>query len=195
MAYARLDQIASLLRLSERRINQLVKDEGFPRISRGQYDVMACVHWMLDHHEREIAQLKSGGESMRDAELRERKAIASMKEMELERRRGETLMRNEVMPQIEPYLKAFRESLLALPRKAAPQLQALDKITEKEEFLRDRVYEILHELARLQIRARGGSQLSPAVDASGASAPGTTAKASRKRMGRHTKKAQLRVKR
>ncbi len=195
MAYASLKQISMLLKLTPRRIDQLAKDEGFPRVARGEYDVMACVHWMIDYYRRELARLQSGGESMREAELRERKAIASIKEIELARKRGETLGTEEVMGQIQPYLKAFRERLLAFPRKAAPQLQALEKITEKERFLTDGLNEILHELASLQVRTRGHSELPQEVDARGPVASEAAATTAHQRMGRRTKKTQSRVKR
>ena len=57
MAKLSLSAISQLLKLSERRIQQLAKDEVIPKAQRGEYDMIPCVHGYIDY-----LKAKIGGE-------------------------------------------------------------------------------------------------------------------------------------
>jgi phage terminase Nu1 subunit (DNA packaging protein) len=189
--YATLAQISTVLNVEPRWINRLVKERGFPQIARGQYDLVACVHWYIVDLKRQIQDAKSGGETLNEAQARLTKANANLKEMELSRERGEIIAIDDMKKVLEKLFKPIREALLAIPKALAPQVMSRQTIAEVEELLQTSVHKSLNELADSNIsdhirgmaaaskrRASGGDvDLSASAEAQGQSVgrrPSTT---------------------
>lgn len=73
------NELAGILGVDVRSIKNFV-DDGMPKLTRGKYDVGACVKWYVEH-EREKAR---AGKGLNDLDLaRQRKTIAEAREAEL----------------------------------------------------------------------------------------------------------------
>ena len=47
MAEVDVNQVATALNLTPRRVNQLVTNDGMPQVARGVYDLGKCMHWYI----------------------------------------------------------------------------------------------------------------------------------------------------
>jgi phage terminase Nu1 subunit (DNA packaging protein) len=182
MAYANLDQVAHLLMLTPRQVNNLVK-EGMPKVARGEYDVVAVVHWYIRKMKAQVDAARRGDETEVQARARLVKATADLREMDLAKQREEVIGLLDVRANLEEVLVATRAKIIGLPRRAAPQLVGRDSPAEIQKFLEELVYEALDELANLperSVRPRKADASSDTVGLEGVEAP---AKVKRKRLG------------
>ena len=52
MAFATLEQIATVLNMTPQMVNRHVKLHGMPRVGRGEYDLVKSVHWYINYLKR-----------------------------------------------------------------------------------------------------------------------------------------------
>ncbi len=104
--------IAKLLKVSERRIQQLARAGTIPKAKRGEYELVGCIHGYIDY----LQQL-AHGRTAEAAVDRNRLLKAQADKAELEYR----MLMREVIPVIEVeeewvrILKSLQSRLLALP--------------------------------------------------------------------------------
>jgi phage terminase Nu1 subunit (DNA packaging protein) len=194
MPYATLDQIAHLLKLTPRMVNIHVKHNGMPRVDRGQYDVVKCVHWYLDYKDRLIGEARRGDESEQQARARLTKATADLRELELARERGELIPADTIKFLWERVVVSFKTKMLSIPTKLPQRLVACRDINQVKDLLEREIYEALNELSMADIDITGIRRLEKArpVDSS---AGESSTKAHGKRVGREKSDTKPRVKR
>lgn len=179
-------QLARILNITERRVQQLVK-QGLPRTARGRYPLVASVHFYI----ATLRENRPETSSIEQARLRKLIAQADREELELARERNQVVAIDDAMAAIGRAIGECRAKLLALPSKLAPEV-ALEKSkpmcraiieTGIHDALADLASAGLQDDARRDPRARGR-------DRGDHGDLGTAAKAHDKPMGRRKPKAQ-----
>ena len=186
-----VSEVARLFRVTERWINRLSKEQGFPKKAKGKYELEACVHWFIDHIRQETKGSKRSTESLLKAEERKAIAQADLLEINLAERRDELVPVHEIVASVEPLLTEIHQVLLGLPKKAAREYGNRDL----EPFLDAFIRKLLVEISQLGSKIWGErssaapSGPEPEVD----SPPAAAAKG--KRVGRSVPKDKPRSKR
>lgn len=155
MAFATVEQIAQVLNMTPSMVNRHVKVGGMPRVGRGEYDLVACVHWYIDHLKAQAARARSGNESEADARRRLISANADIREAERARMHGELVPLESAVEVIERAVHAFKTRMLALPTKAAGRVLGRTSLGEIKGILEDDVYQALSELENAKIEVDG----------------------------------------
>ena len=87
--------ISKLLKLTERRVQQLAKDGIIPKAERGKYDLVSSVHGYID-----FLKAKAGGEFTAEEVIKNKnkllKAKAELAEIEKQKATGELIPKEEV---------------------------------------------------------------------------------------------------
>ena len=194
MSYSTIDQIAHLLQLTPRMVNLHAKEHGMPRIDRGQYDIVACVHWYIEYLKKLIKDARRGDETEQQARARLTIATADLRELELARAKGELIEVDLVKILWERLVASFKTKMLSIPSKLPQWLIICKDINQIKGLLDQEIYEALSELSRADIDvsdiAKG--QRARSVDSE---ADKPAPKAHRKRVGRQTQNAEQGVKR
>ena len=146
MAKLSLSAISQLLKLSERRIQQLAKDEVIPKAQRGEYDMIPCVHGYIDY-----LKAKIGGEyTAEDLAINRNRLLkekADLAEIEKQKQQGELITKDEVKKNWLNLLSVLKNKLLSMPNKVAPVVLTYKNVNEVKLILKDKIYDTLHEIA------------------------------------------------
>lgn len=129
MPKGRTIDLANLFGISERRIQQLVK-EGLPRDGRGKFDFVKSVKWYTRYLraalERKAVPTGSGDSKVyvgeREARIREITATADLKELELAEKRGELVAIHDVEHVLADLVLTTKGQIMAIPPRLAPDL-------------------------------------------------------------------------
>jgi phage terminase Nu1 subunit (DNA packaging protein) len=151
MPYATLDQIAHLLKLTPRTVNLHAKEDGMPRLSRGQYDMVACVHWYIGYLQKLIKDARRGDETEQQARARLTRTTADIRELELGKARAELIEVAQAKLVWERLVIAFKTKILAIPSKLPQRLIACNDINQIKDLLDREIIEALSELSRTEI--------------------------------------------
>jgi phage terminase Nu1 subunit (DNA packaging protein) len=194
MPYATLDQIAHLLKLTPRTVNLHAKEDGLPRISRGQYDMVACVHWYVGYLQKRIKDARRGDETEQQARARLTRTTADIRELELGKARAELIEVAQAKAVWERLVVAFKTKMLAIPSKLPQRLVACSDINQIKDLLEREIVEALSELSRTDIEVSDipkPARDHPVVGKTRKS----TSKTQGKRVGRQVQSSKSRVKR
>ena len=146
MAKISLSAISQLLKLSERRIQQLAKDNIIPKATKGEYEMITSVHGYIDY-----LKAKIGGEYTAEdlAINRNRllKAQADLAEIEKQKQQGDLIAKDEVKKNWLNILSVLKNKLLSMPNKVAPVVMTYKNVNEVKLILKDKIYDTLHEIA------------------------------------------------
>jgi len=120
-------KVASFLNLDERRIHQLVKEEGMPRESRGHYDPIKCAHWYIRYLQRALEKkavptLDGGYIGEREERVRLLRADADLREIELAKERGLLVALHDVEAAVTDLVLTTKARIMAIPPRLAPEL-------------------------------------------------------------------------
>jgi phage terminase Nu1 subunit (DNA packaging protein) len=194
MAYATLGQIAHILKLTPRMVNLHVKEHGMPRVGRGEYDLVQCVHWFIDYKDQLIKEARRGDETEQQARARLVKATADLRELELAAARRELISVGTVKFLWERIVVSFKTKILSIPSKLPQRLIVCKDINQIKDLLEREIYEALSELSKsdIDISKLGGFEETRPVDS--ASRKSST-KAHSQRVGRSAQDTQQGVKR
>ncbi len=124
MALVRIGQVAHVLNISERRIQQLAK-EGLPREERGKYDLANCMIWYIRYLQKKLESKSLGSEDFgRSSFLAEKrrlvKADAELREIELAEKRKQLVSIADVEKSWTDLILEAKARVLAIaPRIAA----------------------------------------------------------------------------
>jgi phage terminase Nu1 subunit (DNA packaging protein) len=142
--------IAKLLKLSERRVQQLTKEGIIPRVDRGKYELVPAVQGYIDY-----LRLQMSGEISADDIIKNKNrltlATAELREIEKSKMEGDLISTKEVKKTWLHYVNLIKTKLLSFPNKAAPQMVTVDNINEAKLILKERIYEVLNEIANAEI--------------------------------------------
>jgi phage terminase Nu1 subunit (DNA packaging protein) len=171
-----VDQIAKVLLIDPRRVQQLTKEGWIPKAERGQYDLLPSVQGYIRSLQHSV-QRRGPQELAREldeAELAIKKARQEKLELDNAQARGELLPR-DVEAGWMAILAIIKNQLLNLPSAMAPLVVDLMTVAEVEASLKTRIYDTLNEL----------SSIHPVVTEpeTGAGQPGPTPNPDRESMG------------
>ena len=148
-----IQAIAKLLKLSERRIQQLAKEEIIPKAERGKYDLVGSVQGYIDY-----LKAKVGGEFTAEEVLKNKnkllKAKAELAEIEKMKATGELIPKEAVKRTWLELVQKVKQKLLSIPNKVAPVVVAVKSINEIKLILQDKIYEALYEISSDERGAR-----------------------------------------
>lgn len=133
--------LAALLQITSRRVNQLVDEEVLSREAEGDFILPAAI---AAYYEFKFAD-KGETDYLAEKALHE-KAKRELAELELQRRRNEVHDAADVELIMTDMLTKLRTQLLGLPAKMAPQLANRDK-DYIDQALTDEIYNRLTELS------------------------------------------------
>ena len=140
-----IEAISKLLKLSERRIQQLAKDNIIPKAERGKYDLVSSVHGYID-----FLKAKAGGDFTAEEVLKNKnkllKAKAEIAEIEKQKATGELIPKEEVKRTWLELVHKIKQKLLSIPNKVAPVVVTVKNISEIKLILQDKLYEALYEI-------------------------------------------------
>ncbi len=153
MSYASLEQVAQVLNMTPQMVNRHVKQHGLPRISRGEYDLVKCVHWYIAYKDQQIKEARRGTETEAQARQRLIIATANLREVDLAKACGD-LIEIEVAQSLWQRLAvSFRNKILLIPTKLASQIITCKVPTEAQSLMELEINEALHELSNGIIEA------------------------------------------
>ena len=143
LTVVKVDTVAQFLDLSPRMVQNLVANEGLPRIKKGDYDLIACVHWYIRYCKKD----KDGDLSLELSKAKKVKYEASLKKLELQKKRGELLDLVEVRKSVSQNVKAVRDAFLNFPDRVSPVLASGKSSAEIHNILETEIRTILHDLS------------------------------------------------
>jgi phage terminase Nu1 subunit (DNA packaging protein) len=144
----KLPEVAKLLsssdkhHISERWINRLSKEKGFPRKARGDYDLLACVHWYIEYLFTRIDGSKHNNDSLQHSEERKARAQVELLEIKLAQIKGELIPITQIIGQIEPIFGAIKQQLISIPKAAAREFNSKELETFLDPFIRKSLTEL-----------------------------------------------------
>ena len=148
-----IQAIAKLLKLSERRIQQLAKEEIIPKAERGKYDLIGSVQGYIDY-----LKAKVGGDFTAEEVLKNKnkllKAKAELAEIDKMKATGELIPKEEVKRTWLELVQKVKQKLLSIPNKVAPVVVTIKSINEIKLILQDKIYEALYEISSDERGAR-----------------------------------------
>ena len=140
-------ELAIVLGLSTRRIQQLVQDGQFEAVKRGRYLLAKSVSRYIDY----ITKEETDSEKERlEAELSIKKAKAIMAVLEAKELQGKMHRSDDVAYMTEDLVFTIRGMLLALPGRLAVDVIAAKEPAEAAEIIRKEIYAIMEELSGYQ---------------------------------------------
>ena len=151
MAFASLEQVANVLNMTPQMVNRHVKQNGMPRISRGEYDLVKCVHWYIDYNDRQIREAHRGTETESQARVRLVVASANLREVEFMQACGDLIEVDVAQDLWQRVAVSFRNKLLLIPTKLAPQVITCKEPGEAQALMEADIQEALHELSNCSI--------------------------------------------
>ena len=177
--------IAKLLNVTERRVQQMVKEGIIPKAERGKYDLIPCVQGYIKY----LQDLAFGKDmiptDIHTTRARLLAAQAEIAEMEAAEKKERLLDAGKVAGWWAKIVTNAKQNLLGIPSKAAPVLHACKTVAEIKAELQAMINEALTGLA----------EYDPRADTGGADSVGATARPKRKPVGGRKPKAKPRGKR
>ena len=142
-------ELAIVLGLTARRVQQLASDGVFPAESRGKYNLSACVSAYIQY-----AIGKKSMTQMTDYEARRKKAEAQLKEakagiadLEWKELQGQMHRAEDVEEITDDLIYAIRGALLALPGRVAMDAAQADTAAKAAQVVRREVFIVMQELS------------------------------------------------
>lgn len=140
-------ELAIVLGLSTRRIQQLIQDGVFDAVEKGKFNLSKSVSRYIDltvkePSEEEVQRTK--------AELSIKKAKAIVAVMEANELQGKMHRSEDVAAMTEDLIFAIRSTLVALPGRLAVDVAAVKEPAEAAEIIRMEVYKAMEELSNYQ---------------------------------------------
>ncbi|MEB3103072.1 hypothetical protein [Ferviditalea candida] len=140
-------QLAELLGLSPRRIQQLAEEGVIVKVARGQYKAADSIQNYIRYlQEKERATSDDEIDYFKERALHE-KVKREKAELELAVMKGELHRSEDVKFVMNDMIAAFRSKVLALPSKLSPQLAGKTEIPVIQDLLNREVQEALTELS------------------------------------------------
>lgn len=120
------EKLALFLNLTKQRVHQLVA-EGLPRKLRGKYDLDECAQWYIRYLqaviEKKAIPLDEGQVATEQQEkVRNMRASADLKEIELAQRRGQLVAIDDVEKEMADLVLNTKARIMSVPARLAPEL-------------------------------------------------------------------------
>ena len=150
-AGASVEQVAALLNLTGRRVQQLAKEGVMPRPTRGVYNLPACVRAYVAYLQRKLETAHADAIRPTDlnfVEAKNRKlgAEATIAEMERDAMAGKFVSVDEFRLTVRQIATTLRAQLMAVPGRMAARTVGLSSLPESQQAWDGAVRDILAEL-------------------------------------------------
>lgn len=139
-------QLAEILNLSPRRVQQLAEEGVLVKSSRGKYKAVESIQNFIRQLSKEQSSKASGVDYFDERALHE-KAKREKAQLELAVMKGELHRSEDVEFVMNDMIAAFRSRILAIPSKLAPQLAGKTDIPMIQQLLSLETNEALTELS------------------------------------------------
>lgn len=140
-------ELAIVLSLSTRRIQQLIQDGVFESTEKGKFNLAKSVSRYID----KITKEQSESEKQRDeAEVSIKKAKAIVAVLEAKELQGKMHRSEDVAAMTEDLIYVIRGMLLALPGRLAVDAVSASTPAEAAEIVREEVYKVMEEISRYE---------------------------------------------
>lgn len=144
---AKTTELASVLGITARRVQQLAQDGTFVAVKRGKFNLAESV-------QRYIAFLSVRNKAPDDiekdkleAEARLKQSKAEMAELELDELKGRMHRSEDVAAMTEDLIFAIRGMLVSLPGRLSVDAAAATSPAEVSKIIRDEIYKVMNELS------------------------------------------------
>ena len=142
-----VDTIASLLMLTERRVQQLAAEGVIPRADRGQYQLVGSIRGYIKYLQDRALPPGVGSIDRESEKVGLIKAQRRHKELEVAELEGELVRVDDVIRLWGDLIVAVRGRLLAFPTSMGPELQTATSLPEVIGLLRTSMENILDDLS------------------------------------------------
>lgn len=186
-----LKTIARVCNITERRVNQLVKEGVMPRHERGRYPFIRCVTGYIQYLQARVDGSGFKSPDIEESKNRKLAAEAEMAELELAKGRREVMTIADHFKVVNILFDLLRTSLLALPTRLAPNLVTATDVKGIKSTLESDLDGILRELSASVVNSSRNMDRMVGADSGSSQAPDATPKAARRRVGRPRKSAKL----
>lgn len=140
-------ELAIVLSLSTRRIQQLVQDGVFEAVEKGKFNLAKSVSRYIELVTKEQSE---SDKQRAEAELSIKKAKAIVMVMEAKELQGKMHRSEDVAAMTEDLIYTIRSMLLALPGRLAVDVSASKEPAEAAEIIRKEVFNVMEELSKYQ---------------------------------------------
>lgn len=148
--------IAKLLKISERRVQQLTQEGVIPKSDRGRYELAASVQGYVSFLQDRLSgnpDATEGGVDYQGQRTRKIAAEASLAEIELAKARGEVADLDLVRAEVLACFSACRSRLLSIGSTLAGRMDLATDMASRKELIDDAVIEALNEISSGEILA------------------------------------------
>lgn len=144
--------LASALGISERRIQQLTKEDILPFEKRGYYSLRQSIQKYISYQLLlDRKKYKKNDTDINEARKRREFADAEIREMELQKLKGELIETSEVANNYSQRLVILKTRLLAISTNICRRLLKKTSIREVKLIIDTEVYKALNELSHKSI--------------------------------------------
>jgi len=149
-----LEAIAKLLSLDPRRVQQLAKEGVIPKAARGQYPLVGSVRGYIQYLQS-LAYGSAGAEQTGYGLERTRltRVKAELQEIELQRRRQEVVLAQEVEETWGLMIMRMKSKLSSIPNRLAQRVRATRTNAQAKEIIKKAIDEGLRELSETEIES------------------------------------------
>lgn len=142
-------ELALVLGLTPRRIQQLTQDGILETKNRSRYNLADSIKRYMDYHSRK-EDVDANDLERQEAELSIKKAKAIITVLEAKELQGKMHRSEDVAAMTEDLIFTIRGMLLALPGRLAVDTAAVSTPPEAAEIIRVEVYNVMKELSQYQ---------------------------------------------
>ena len=136
-------ELAKIFKIDRKTIQRWRKEPGFPKpISNGKWDVHATRAWVKANHRTDPEEI----EDLHDLKIRQLKLICEKLEHEIQVKRGDYTLNEEVKRQVAGMIQESKTVLLSIPSKVAPLVAGLEP-ADAELLLRESIDDALVHLS------------------------------------------------
>ena len=169
----KVQEIAQLLDITDRRVRQLVSEGIIPRPVRGVYHAVNCIHGYI-HYLRGLAE-GSGEATLTDERTRLIHNQADLAEIDLMKARGELIPTSKARGAWTVVIQGIRQKLLAIPTRLAARVASVKSIPQAKDIIEEAIREVLNEctnpdlakLGRMESDQRRPNLFSASAEAEG----------------------------
>lgn len=144
-------EIAQMIGITPRRVQQLVKDGVLKKVGRGKYDTVDTIQRYISY-QIELERKAYNDEDMKIAEAKriQEVAEAKLKVIKLKKEEGALIERDAVERQMANLVHNAKSKLLGIPVKITPRIAGKKDRRVIKKIIEGAIYEALSELAEIK---------------------------------------------
>lgn len=156
-----VDLMAKLLKLTDRRIQQLSKRGILPKAKHGKYDMLACTHAYIDYLRDQVANVQQGSPDYQRERTRWVQAKADLAAIQVLQAQANLLDAEAVAQAWAGILGMVQQRFMALPDGVAAKLFEQKDLKGIRNELRQAIKDVLDDLTKMEIEIEQASPDTP----------------------------------